>query len=149
MKRLLITLLLPLAACAPARDIPMPPSDNRAEGSTPALTETYWKLVELRGQPVKTARKDAYMVLKTNGDVQGNGGCNGMGGTYTHTAPNRLAFGPMIGTMMACAEGMDTEQGLHAVLEQTDSYVIGDDGKLQLLKARMAPLAKFEAVYLP
>ncbi len=152
MKRLLITLLLPLAACTgTSMDVPPPPSDTQADtGGTPApaLKETYWKLVELRGQPVKTVRKDAYMILKNDGRVQGNGGCNGMGGSYVLKEPNRLSFGPMISTMMACAEGMDTEQGLHAVLEQADSYVIGDNGQLQLLKARMAPLARFEAVYM-
>lgn len=140
MKRLLMTALgacLPLAACA----------NQPAEG--PPLKDTYWKLVELRGQPVVKGPRDSYMVLKDGGQVQGNGGCNGMGGTYTLKAPDRLSFGPMVSTQMACVDGMETETGFHAVLQQVDSYVIGDDGRLQLLKARMAPLAVLEAVALP
>lgn len=148
MKRLLIALLLPLAACGEAKDVPPPPSDTQAQADGPTLIETYWKLVELNGQPIKGGQKDAYIILKQGRQVNGSGGCNGMGGSYLLKEPNRLDFGPMMGTMMACTEGMETEQGFHAALDQTDSYVIGEDGKLQLLKARMAPLAKLEAVYL-
>jgi heat shock protein HslJ len=145
MKYLLLLALIPFSGCGKEAEVPVPPSDTQAEA--PALRETYWKLVELRGQTVKTPR-DAYMILKQDGRVVGNGGCNGMGGSYTLNDPNRIGFGQMISTMMACSEGMDIEQGLHAVLQQTDSYMIGDDGQLQLFKARMAPLARFEAVHL-
>jgi heat shock protein HslJ len=59
---------------------------------------------------------------------------------------NRIRFSQMISTMMACPE-MEVERQLAEVLGTADSYILQGD-KLQLIRARMAPLAKFEAVYM-
>jgi hypothetical protein len=42
---------------------------------------------------------------------------------------------------------MDVEREFHAVLERADNYSLAGD-HLTLNRARMAPLARFEAVYL-
>jgi heat shock protein HslJ len=49
-------------------------------------------------------------------------------------------------TLMACPD-METEQMLLGIFERVDNYSLSADGKtLSLNKARMAPLARFEAV---
>jgi heat shock protein HslJ len=46
---------------------------------------------------------------------------------------------------MACAEGMETEQAFNEVLGMVDNYSLNGE-QLTLNRARMAPLARFEAV---
>ena len=113
------------------------------------LVEKYWKLTELFGQPVTTPEggKEAHMILKMEGNrVNGNAGCNSFNGTYTLKPGNRISFSQMASTMMMCVN-MDTEKKMGEVLEMADNYVVKGDS-LVLNKARMAPLARFEAVYL-
>jgi len=50
--------------------------------------------------------------------------------------------------MMACLN-MEIEDELKRALEMADNYSLSSDGKfLSLNRARMAPLARFEVVYL-
>ncbi|MFC3197819.1 copper resistance protein NlpE N-terminal domain-containing protein [Parapedobacter deserti] len=112
-----------------------------------ALTDTYWKLIEINGEHVAdgSTQKEPYIRLNSeNNRIEANGGCNGLGGTYELSNPNRVKFSQLIGTMMAC-ENMETENGLKRALESADSYHLQGD-TLQLFRARMAPLAKFTAV---
>jgi len=114
------------------------------------LTEKYWKLTELNGQPVTIGEhsREPHMILKEEGArVHGNGGCNTFNGTYELKEGNRIRFSKMATTMMACLDGGDVEAHFHQVLEQADNYSLNGD-TLTLNKARMAPLARFEAVYL-
>lgn len=112
------------------------------------IVEKYWKLVELNGKPVPTLEREPHMILKADGRVNGFGGCNVFTGGYTlDAATSRLSFGQVASTMMACAAGMEVEQAFHEVLKRTDSYALDGD-RLVLIRARMAPLARFEAVYL-
>lgn len=113
-----------------------------------AITETYWQLTELFGKPValsERGRKQVHMILKTeNNQVFGSGGCNNFHGGYELKPGNRIAFTKLASTMMACPD-METESQFFKVLEMADNYHLGD-GVLILHKARMAPLARFEAV---
>jgi heat shock protein HslJ len=91
--------------------------------------------------------KEPHMILKAaDFRVSANGGCNQMNGSFTLKPMNRIRFSQMISTMMACPN-MEIERQLSEVLQQADSYILQGD-KLQLIKARMAPLAKFDAVYM-
>jgi heat shock protein HslJ len=60
---------------------------------------------------------------------------------------NRVLFSQIVSTEMACMEGMETETQFLEVLNSVDSYDVTGD-RLVLNKARMAPLARFEAVYM-
>ena len=112
------------------------------------ITEKYGKLVELNGHPVTPGPNDTYITLKRDGQrVIGSGGCNRLAGTYTLGAMNRVRFSQIVSTEMACMEGMETETQFLDMLNRVDSYDIKGD-KLVLNKARMAPLARFEAVYM-
>ena len=112
-----------------------------------SLVEKYWRLTELFGEPVVTPEggKEAHIILKVEGNrVVGTGGCNNFSGAYTLQPGNIIRFSQMISTMMMCAS-MDVETKMKQVLEMADNYNLNGD-KLVLNKARMAPLARFEAV---
>ncbi len=121
---------------------------GRAATAADGIAEKYWKLVELNGKPVPTLEREPHMILKADGRVNGFGGCNAFTGDYKLDAATlRLSFGQIASTMMACAAGMEVEQAFHEVLRNADSFALDGD-RLVLNRARMAPLARFEAVYL-
>lgn len=114
-----------------------------------SITEKYWKLTELNGEPVAPANgaKEPHVIFKREGNkVTGNGGCNGFGGSYELKPPNGIALSQMISTQMACPE-MDVESRFLKVLSMADNYYLKQD-TLILNRAKMAPLARFTAVYL-
>jgi copper homeostasis protein (lipoprotein) len=125
-------------------------SSDKAELNTDLLiTGKYLKLIELMGKPVKmfeNQQREAHMILKQDGNrVNGFGSCNTFNGSFELKERNRISFSKMVTTLKACPE-METESQFFKVLEMTDNYNF--DGKyLQLNKAKMAPLAKFEVVW--
>ncbi|OYX80948.1 MAG: hypothetical protein B7Y83_17840 [Flavobacteriales bacterium 32-34-25] len=115
------------------------------------IVEKYWKLIEIRGQKVTAENfvtKEPHLILKkADNRVTGNGGCNSFFGTYElQTDANRISFSKMGSTRMACLKPTVENEFLN-VLETVDNYTVKND-TLQLNKARMAPMAKFVAVYL-
>lgn len=114
-----------------------------------SITEKYWKLVELHGKPVPALDREPHFILSAQDNrISGYAGCNGFGGSYTlDEKTSRIRFGQMASTMMACDKGMDVERGFHDVLRQADNYSLNGDS-MTLNRGRMAPLARFEAVYL-
>jgi heat shock protein HslJ len=113
------------------------------------VTERYWKLVELNGRPLPKLERAPWLILRAEGRVNGFGGCNTFTGAYTlDEAASRIAFSQVATTQMACISGEDVEQALHQVLGSVDNYALAGD-TLTLNRARMAPLARFEATYLP
>ena len=80
-----------------------------------------------------------------NSRVNGNSGCNTIAGSYELLEQNRIRFSQMISTKMACMD-MEIESEFLNVLNIADSYFIKGD-TIQFFRARMAPLAKFKAVY--
>ena len=118
-------------------------------GGNATLTETFWKLVEINGKPLQGYKgtRDIHIILKNQDHrVQGFAGCNNIMGSYELKEGTFIQFKKIASTLMACPD-MSTEDALKKVLEKVDNYSIS--GKhLSLNKARMAPLARFEAVYL-
>jgi heat shock protein HslJ len=114
-----------------------------------AVTEQRWRLIELNGQPVENQEVDPFFTLRVEGNaVEGFGGCNNFAGTYTlDAAASRIRFNNLASTMRACISGMEQESALHEVLRNVDNYSL-NGSQLSLNRARMAPLARFEAVYL-
>ncbi|MDR0230722.1 MAG: META domain-containing protein [Dysgonamonadaceae bacterium] len=118
--------------------------------TTGELTEKYWKLIELFGNPVTAEdsnNKDAHLTFKAEGNqFNANAGCNTIIGTFETKGLDRITISPSVSTMMMCLN-MDVETKLLEVLNMTDSYVVRND-TLSLNRARMAPLARFVAVYM-
>jgi heat shock protein HslJ/uncharacterized lipoprotein NlpE involved in copper resistance len=117
---------------------------------TVSLTETTWNLTELNGKPVVAAGggKTPHLLLSTEGNrLQGFGGCNAFTGSYEVKQGMRISFHGIAATLKACPE-MEVESQLFKVLETADNYALKGRG-LSLHKARMAPLARFEAAQRP
>ncbi len=88
-----------------------------ARFSSAPLENTYWKLTRLGGKPVTVAPKqrEPYFILDNKSKrIAGFGGCNRFTGTYQQNS-DRLAFGKMAMTFMACSEGMETERDFHLI----------------------------------
>ncbi|MFT3902067.1 MAG: META domain-containing protein [Niabella sp.] len=104
-----------------------------------------WKLVEVKEQVVPEGlMKEPNITLRSAGKrVYGNGGCNGMGGTYQLKGKSGIKFSKMSSTMMACPN-MEVEANLIEALGNADKYVIKGD-TLTIMKGKGAPLAKFVA----
>lgn len=112
------------------------------------LREKYWRLIELRGKALSGAEqlREPHLMLKiTENRLVGHGGCNHFSGTYSLSPQGRIAFSMLAMTEMACMD-YTLEGEFMKVLEQTDNYSLKND-TLSLNKARMAPLARFVAVY--
>lgn len=118
---------------------------------SPPLVETYWKLVELNGNAVAGGdreTREAHLILKnTESRIQGHSGCNRFFGTYTLGETNRITMGDIGSTKMACLDDSNIEYRFFDALGKADRYSISGD-TLSLHRAKMAPLAKFVAVYL-
>ncbi len=116
----------------------------------PALAElfnTYWRLVSVNGILAKSSadQREAHMVLQeADQSLAGFGGCNRFFGSFEHDA-EKLSFSGMGSTMMACPEGMDTEQAFLLALGETNRAVIS--GEFLELFHDERKLARFEAVY--
>jgi heat shock protein HslJ len=74
--------------------------------------------------------------------VTGSGGCNLVTGGY-EVSGDKLALDRMTGTMMACVEGMETEQAFLQSLGQVTGWRI-EGRHLDLLDATGSVLAGFE-----
>ena len=109
------------------------------------ITGKTWKLTEINGKPVALVNADSNPYFKLNKSdmrYEGNGGCNGVGGTF-ELKPDvmRIKFNQGMSTMIAC-EDLATEQLFTKALLAADNYTVNGD-TLSLNKAKMAPLAKF------
>jgi heat shock protein HslJ len=120
-------------------------SSAQTEETKAEITNKRWKLVELNGAAVTETK--AFIVFKADGTVSGNLGCNTFNGVYTRQAEvSRIKFDKLVNTQKMCFEGMDTEDALSRVLQTADNYNLTAT-TLTLNRARMAPLARFEAEY--
>ena len=106
-----------------------------------------WKLVELAGMPVSnTAGEQAYFIQLDSDEnrIHGFAGCNNFFGNFELEEGLRIKFSKIGSTMMACPN-MDTEKELFGILDTVDNYRVYKN-TLELNKARMAPLARFELI---
>jgi copper homeostasis protein (lipoprotein) len=109
------------------------------------LENTPWKLTGLGNSSVTapSPQREAYLLLDPRDHrVSGSGGCNRLMGSYELNG-EQLKFGQMAGTMMACPEGMDTEQAFLKSLGQVSKWKITGQN-LELFDANGKVLAHFE-----
>ena len=128
---------------------PESPAVSSTVDTSNLLTGRKWILKELNGTPITDTsssadKKPIYLEFNDAAKtMNGFGGCNGYGGKYELKEGNSIQFSQVVSTMMAC-EKTETENQLFKVYETADNYFC-DGKKLQLNKAKMAPLAVFEA----
>ena len=137
-------------ACNDTKQIAVPSNERAAPGDA-TITDVFWSLTEVNGNPVVQAPDDKLIFIKlTSKDSKlfGNGGCNTMFGSFDLNDGKKIKI-TVGSTKMACeGKRMEIETAFFNALGQVDSYFIKGD-TLQLFKAKMAPLAKFEAKYFP
>ncbi len=112
--------------------------------SDPRLENKKWILTALMGQEVSfpEGAQEAFLEFHSeSGRISGNNSCNLLNGTYELKEGDRIAFGNIAATLMACPDMQIADQ-LNQVLGRADNYTIAD-GVLSLNKAKMAPLARF------
>ncbi len=105
-----------------------------------------WKLVELNGVKITNDKnKPKFIHLIKDNQFTAFAGCNNMMGSYEiKEDAMRIKFTKGASTMMACPD-MTTEQEFAEMLEKVDNYSVNGNN-LSFNKARMAPLARFEAI---
>ena len=95
-----------------------------------SLTETYWKITEVRGQPVAVAeglREPSIVLHGQDSRVSGSGGVNRLMGGYTLDGAS-LTFSQLASTMMAGPpEAMQQEQAIVAALGAVRGFSIAGD----------------------
>jgi putative lipoprotein len=116
-------------------------------GPPPArLENTWWKLTQVGITTVATTegQQEPHLILEPEGmRASGSGGCNRMTGTYELNG-ERLTFGPMAGTLMACQNGMETEKAFLQALARVQGWKI-EGQRLNLLDATGGVVAQFVA----
>jgi heat shock protein HslJ len=114
-----------------------------AEGAS--SIEGQWRLVTYgptAGQISAAPDVETSIEFK-DGQMNGNVGCNGFGGEYD-VKGDRIAFGPVMSTMMFCEAVAEQEAGTLAVFWETAGFVLdGDtliitsaDGAMSIVLAR-------------
>lgn len=108
------------------------------------LTNTYWQLVSIAGEPVPetSIEQKAHILFLDDGRVSGFSGCNQYIGDYQVTGEN-LLFDSMSSTLMACPNNQ-TEGMLFAAFAKTVGVNL-DGIELRLLGEAGEELAVFEA----
>jgi heat shock protein HslJ len=89
---------------------PIDPSD---------LQGTYWKAVEVAGQPtppIQDPKREAHVEFLAADRLSGSDGCNRIVGTYALN-DDRVTFGQMLGTEMACLNPSGIEQPFRDALQ--------------------------------
>lgn len=130
---------LTLAACAPMHNANTQPATEALEG-------TYWKLMQLHGEtvPVYEQQREPSLVLDSEHQrAGGSGGCNRYMGSYT-LEDERISFGQIATTRMACAQGMETEAAFTDALTHVHTWQISGKN-LKLYDRDGALLAEFLA----
>lgn len=110
----------------------------------PNLENKKWVLVELMGKEVsfENDTRTAHLIFDgESGRLAGSDSCNRIMGGYELAEGNRISFGSLASTMMACPD-MEIADQFTKALEKVDSYTV-TEGILSLNRARMAPLARF------
>jgi len=117
-----------------------------AKGAAAPLEDTYWRLTRLGDEPVILAegQQAPYIRLEpAPRRAAGSGGCNRMTGGY-ELEEDKLTFGAMSSTMMACLNGMEIEEAFHGALGKARTWKIAGQ-HLELYDEKHVMVARFEA----
>lgn len=113
-----------------------------------ALTNTYWKLIELGDQAIVTTgdQREMKITLREENKVTGFAGCNSFFGSYTFDESS-IKFSEIAASRMFCSETMELEDLFLKSLAETTVYNI--TGRvLTLSDDEGKPRVILKAVYL-
>ncbi len=125
------------------------PGEGGFEAEVP-LTNTYWQLHAVAGEPVadSDAASEAHLILRDDGMVNGFGGCNAFRGEYEVINNRNLVFSSMASTRRACQNRDNPERALFAAMASTAGVQMGAR-RLHLLNSEGETLAEFVATRQP
>jgi heat shock protein HslJ len=120
-----------------------PTTPTASEAAKP-LEGSRWRAVELAGKPTpaQDPAHEAYLEFQAGGRVSGSDGCNTLTGTYSLKG-DRITFGQMAATQMACLHSSGTEAPFRDALKKAARMTMAGD-RLELFDASAARLAVFE-----
>lgn len=108
------------------------------------LVGTDWRLAWMGGKALAPLEPGRVPWLRFDGSrVAGSDGCNRIGGGYTLDG-HGLIFGPLVGTQMACATGMDEARAFADALARVRAYALRGDA-LELIDAAGVALLRLQA----
>ncbi|ODN67083.1 Lipoprotein NlpE precursor [Methylophaga muralis] len=113
------------------------------------LINTYWKLTRLNDEPIEVyeqQREPSLILASEENRLSGSDGCNSIMGSF-QLREDKLKFNRIASTMMACAQGMETAQAMHFMLEKVRYWKI-EGQHLELADVNGNVMARFEAVHL-
>jgi heat shock protein HslJ len=127
------------------RPVLQSPTESVAPGASPAGVpglSGVWRLESLAGTPA-VAGVDATLEFLAGDRVSGNGSCNRFTGTFKAT-DNRIAFGSLAGTRMACTSEPASAQETAYLKALTDAerFVL-DGSSLQIFSRGQASPLRF------
>lgn len=97
--------------------------------STENLTSTPWELSTIKGvgaAKVNYPNGLPSAIFTTDGKINGHGGCNRYGGSYTLDANGKLTLGQMISTKMFC-EGVAEDVYMKAISTADGAKIKGNN----------------------
>lgn len=109
------------------------------------LEGTYWRAIELAGQPTPTqdAKREAHLQFLAGGRVSGSDGCNRITGSY-QLKGDQMTFGQMVGTHIACLDPSGIAGPFRDALKSATRLTVAGD-RLELFDATGTRLAAFVA----
>lgn len=130
--------------------VSQPLSEAGGSGAEVPLTNTYWQLSEVAGEPVSDAgaTSEVHMILRDDGVVNGFGGCNAFRGEYKVINNRKLVFSRLASTRRACLNKENPEQVLFAAMANTVGVQMVEH-RLRLLDADGVAVAEFAATREP
>jgi len=136
------------AAAATSTEAEITPAETPSPPNG-GLLDTYWKLILLNDKEivVSNSQSEPNIVLNAENRITGSDGCNNITGSYLLDG-EKLTFGEVAGTRMACAEGGEQAQVFNAALTKVASYTVHSD-QLELRDATGLVVARFKAVARP
>ena len=140
---LLLIALVSVSCYAGKRDMKKDKAPKRTTKKKAELEGTHWRLIEIDGKLVAAAnnRTEAFIVFAKKGRLEGNTGCNSLGGTYDLGRFEAVKI-EAVSTKMAC-EDMAAEAYMNNALAYANRYMI--NGQHLLLYNDNLLLALFEA----
>jgi len=126
-----------------------PRAQDAISARNESLLDTYWRLIELGERPVVANRqqREPHLILHREASrVSAYGGCNRLSGSY-RLAQERLTFGKLVSTRMACEPGLRQEAGFAAVLAACAAWRVAGP-HLELFDEAGRRVARFEVRHL-
>jgi heat shock protein HslJ len=120
-----------------------PGSPQERDAASGPLEGRYWRATELAGKPTPThSNGEAHLQFEGN-RVSGSDGCNRLTGSFQLNG-DRVRFGQMAGTLMACVNPGGTEGPFRNALMNASRLTIAGD-RLELFDDAGTRLAAFVA----